>query len=237
MNKIQNKKVIYKDLHQADYLKTWKLQEKLLQHIISIKLKNKKSVNDEISLTPNYFLFVSHPHIFTLGKNGNLSNLLISNFKLQDIKAQFIKTNRGGDITYHGPGQIVGYPIFDLDNFFNDIHKYMRMLEEVIIKTVNFYGIKGERSNGETGVWIDVNKPFARKICAIGVKASQWVTIHGFALNLSPNLSYFDYIVPCGIKNKYVTSLEKELGISVKTNEVKKVIKKYFSEIFDLEWI
>ncbi|MCO6565296.1 MAG: lipoyl(octanoyl) transferase LipB [Apibacter sp.] len=237
MNKIQNKKVIYKDLHQADYLKTWKLQEKLLQHIISIKLKNKKSVNDEISLTPNYFLFVSHPHIFTLGKNGNLNNLLISNFKLQDIKAQFIKTNRGGDITYHGPGQIVGYPIFDLDNFFNDIHKYMRMLEEVIIKTVNFYGIKGERSNGETGVWIDVNKPFARKICAIGVKASQWVTIHGFALNLSPNLSYFDYIVPCGIKNKYVTSLEKELGISVKTNEVKKVIKKYFSEIFDLEWI
>ncbi|CVK16965.1 lipoyl(octanoyl) transferase [Apibacter mensalis] len=237
MNKIQNKKVIYKDLHQADYLKTWKLQEKLLQHIISIKLKNKKSVNDEISLTPNYFLFVSHPHIFTLGKNGNLDNLLISNFKLQDIKAQFIKTNRGGDITYHGPGQIVGYPIFDLDNFFNDIHKYMRMLEEVIIKTVNFYGIKGERSNGETGVWIDVNKPFARKICAIGVKASQWVTIHGFALNLSPNLSYFDYIVPCGIKNKYVTSLEKELGISVKTNEVKKIIKKYFSEIFDLEWI
>lgn len=237
MNKIQNKKVIYKDLHQADYFKTWKLQEKLLQHIISIKLKNKKSVNDEISLTPNYFLFVSHPHIFTLGKNGNLNNLLISNFKLQDIKAQFIKTNRGGDITYHGPGQIVGYPIFDLDNFFNDIHKYMRMLEEVIIKTVNFYGIKGERSNGETGVWIDVNKPFARKICAIGVKASQWVTIHGFALNLSPNLSYFDYIVPCGIKNKYVTSLEKELGISVKTNEVKKVIKKYFSEIFDLEWI
>jgi lipoyl(octanoyl) transferase len=237
MNKIQNKKVIYKDLHQADYLKTWKLQEKLLQYIVSIKLKNKKSTNNKTSLTPNYFLYVSHPHIFTLGKNGNLDNLLINNFKLQEIQAQFIKTNRGGDITYHGPGQIVGYPIFDLDNFFNDIHKYMRMLEEVIIKTVNFYGIKGERSKGETGVWIDVNKPFARKICAIGVKVSQWVTIHGFALNLSPNLSYFDYIVPCGIQNKYVTSIEKELGIYVNPNEVKEIIKKYFSEIFDLEWI
>lgn len=237
MNKIQNKKVIYKDLLHADYLKTWKLQEKLLQYIVSIKLKNKKSITNEINLTPNYFLFVSHPHIFTLGKNGNLDHLLISNIKLQEINAQFIKTNRGGDITYHGPGQIVGYPIFDLDNFFNDIHKYMRLLEEVIIKTINFYGIKGERSNGETGVWIDVNKPFARKICAIGVKASQWVTMHGFALNISPNLSYFDYIVPCGIQNKYVTSLEKELGISVNPDEVKKVIKKYFSEIFDLEWI
>lgn len=237
MNKIQNKKVIYKDLLHADYLKTWKLQEKLLQYIVSIKLKNKKSITNEINLTPNYFLFVSHPHIFTLGKNGNLDHLLISNIKLQEINAQFIKTNRGGDITYHGPGQIVGYPIFDLDNFFNDIHKYMRLLEEVIIKTINFYGIKGERSNGETGVWIDVNKPMARKICAIGVKASQWVTMHGFALNLSPNLSYFDYIVPCGIQNKYVTSLEKELGISVNPDEVKKVIKKYFSEIFDFEWI
>lgn len=237
MNKIQNKKVIYKDLHQADYLKTWTLQEKLLQYIVSIKLKNKKSTNNKTILTPNYFLYVSHPHIFTLGKNGNLDNLLINNFKLQEIQAQFIKTNRGGDITYHGPGQIVGYPIFDLDNFFNDIHKYMRMLEEVIIKTVNFYGIKGERSKGETGVWIDVNKPFARKICAIGVKVSQWVTIHGFALNLSPNLSYFDYIVPCGIQNKYVTSIEKELGIYVNPNEVKEIIKKYFSEIFELEWI
>ena len=237
MNKIQNKKVIYKDLLHADYLKTWKLQEKLLQYIVSIKLKNKKSITNEINLTPNYFLFVSHPHIFTLGKNGNLDHLLISNIKLQEINAQFIKTNRGGDITYHGPGQIVGYPIFDLDNFFNDIHKYMRLLEEVIIKTINFYGIKGERYIGETVVLIDVNKPMARKICAIGVKASQWVTMHGFALNLSPNLSYFDYIVPCGIQNKYVTSLEKELGISVNPDEVKKVIKKYFSEIFDLEWI
>lgn len=237
MYKIQNKKVIYKDLHQADYLKTWKLQEKLLEHIISIKLNNKKLSNSKSLLTPNYFLSVSHPHIFTLGKNGNFQNLLITNSKLQEIDAQFIKTNRGGDITYHGPGQIVGYPILDLDNFFNDIHMYMRKLEEVIIKTINHYGIKGDRSTGETGVWIDADKPFARKICAIGVKASQWVTMHGFALNLSPNLSYFDYIIPCGIKDKSVTSLEKELERNVDPYEVKKLIKKNFSEIFDFEWI
>ncbi|MDR1876390.1 MAG: lipoyl(octanoyl) transferase LipB [Flavobacteriaceae bacterium] len=238
MNAIQNKKVNYRDLKEAEYLSTWELQEKLLNSIIDIKLKNKHIPSDEHFLpTSNYFLFVSHPHIFTLGKNGDFQNLLINENQLKGINAQFVKTNRGGDITYHGPGQIVGYPILDLENFFTDIHKYMRYLEEVIIKTVEHYGVKGERSKGETGVWIDSGKPFARKICAMGVKASRWVTMHGFALNVNSDLKYFNYIVPCGIKNKAVTSLEKELGYKLDVEEVKQQIKNNFSEIFDVEWI
>lgn len=235
MNTILNKSIIYTDLHEVPYREAWKIQNKLLESIIDIKLKNKKNITLNNELTPNYFLFVSHPHIYTLGKNGDPHNLLINKSKLCEMHIDFIKTNRGGDITYHGPGQIVGYPILDLENFFTDIHKYMRNLEEVIIKTVDDYGIKGERSIGETGVWIDVGKPYARKICAMGVKASRWVTMHGFALNVNTDLSYFEHIIPCGIKNKAVTSLKKELGFSVNIDEVKNKVKKYFAEIFETE--
>ncbi|MDR2123332.1 MAG: lipoyl(octanoyl) transferase LipB [Flavobacteriaceae bacterium] len=237
MNILQNKKVIYTDLKEIEYLNAWELQERILNSIVDVKLKNKRTRVDDPLPTSNYFLVVSHPHIFTLGKNGDFHNLLVSENQLKEIDAQFVKTNRGGDITYHGPGQIVGYPILDLENFFTDIHKYMRYLEEVIIKTLQHYGIKGERSKGETGVWIDAGKPFARKICAMGVKASRWVTMHGFAFNVNSNLSYFSYIIPCGIKNKAVTSLEKELQHKVDMEEAKLLVKNNFAEVFDIEWI
>ncbi len=237
MNNIQNKKIEYLDLYEMEYLAAWKLQEDLLNSIVNIKLKNKNTNPENHIPSPNHFLFVSHPHIYTLGKNGDFNNLLINETQLKEIQAEFIKTNRGGDITYHGPGQIVGYPVLDLENFYTDIHLYMRNLEEVIIKTIGHYGIKGERSPGETGVWIDAGRPYARKICAMGVKASRWVTMHGFALNVNTDLKYFEYIVPCGIKNKKVTSLEKELGYKVDTEEVKKLIKSFFSDIFNSEWM
>ncbi len=236
MNEILNKKVHYRDLNEMPYTDAWNIQDELLNSIVQIKLKKKKENISHLT-TPNYFLFVSHSHIYTLGKNGDFSNLLIDEQFLRNLNAEFIKTNRGGDITYHGPGQIVGYPILDLENFFTDIHKYMRYLEETIIKTVEHFGIKGERSSGETGVWIDPGKPYARKICAMGVKASRWVTMHGFALNVNTDLHYFSHIVPCGIKNKAVTSIEKELGYKEDINKVKTVIKEKFSEVFDIEWI
>lgn len=236
MNLYKNKIVEYRDLHEISFNEAWDIQNKLLESIINIKIKNKKNIDEKKDLTPNYFLFVSHPHIYTLGKSGNSNNLLINENKLLEINAKFIKTNRGGDITYHGPGQIIGYPILDLENFFTDIHKYMRNLEEVIIKTISDYGIKGERSLGETGVWIDTGKPYARKICAMGVKASRWVTMHGFALNVNTDLNYFNNIIPCGIKNKAVTSIEKELGYSIDMNEVKNKVRNYFADVFELEW-
>ena len=205
-----NKFVEIQDLGLKDYKETWDYQEQLFKRIVDLKIKNRK---EETNLkTPNYFLFVEHPHVYTLGKSGDISNLLISEVKLKEIDATYYKINRGGDITYHGPGQIVGYPILDLENFFTDIHKYMRFLEEVIIKTLAEYGLKGERSKGETGVWFDVGTPFARKICAFGVRASRWVTMHGYALNVNANLGYFDHMIPCGIKGKAVTSLHVELG-------------------------
>ena len=182
-------------------------------------------------------LFVEHPNVYTLGKSGKYSHLLISEEELAQKNATFYKIDRGGDITYHGPGQIVGYPILDLDNFFTDIHKYLRFLEEVIIKTLADYGIKGERSPGETGVWIDVGTPFARKICAMGVRASRWVTMHGFAFNINADLSYFNYIIPCGIVDKSVTSLNQELGKNIPLQEVKEKIKFHFSNIFEAELI
>jgi len=226
-----NKQIIVKDLGHKDYKETWDYQESLFEEIVELKRKN-RAENTNLP-TPNYFLFVEHPHVYTLGKSGHIENLLIDEAALAKKGATFYKINRGGDITYHGPGQIVGYPIIDLENFFTDIHKYLRLLEEVIIRTLADYGIKGERSEGETGVWLDVGTPFARKICAMGVRASRWVTMHGFALNVNTDLGYFDNIIPCGIRGKAVTSLNVELSKEkVDTEEVKTLILKHFEEIF-----
>jgi len=226
-----NKQIIVKDLGHKDYKETWDYQESLFEEIVELKRKN-RAENTDLP-TPNYFLFVEHPHVYTLGKSGHMENLLIDEAALAKKGASFYKINRGGDITYHGPGQIVGYPIIDLENFFTDIHKYLRSLEEVIIRTLAYYGIKGERSEGETGVWLDVGTPFARKICAMGVRASRWVTMHGFALNVNTDLGYFDNIIPCGIRGKAVTSLNVELSKEkVDTEEVKRYILKHFEEIF-----
>ena len=233
------KEIYFKDLGKnQDYQKTWDFQEELLEDNIQIKMRNRnreKNGESDFEQTQNHLLFVEHPHVYTLGKSGHIENLLASQDFLSQIKATFVKTNRGGDITYHGPQQLVGYPILDLDNFKPDIHLYMRNLEEVIIRTISDYGLKGERSKGETGVWLDVGKPFARKICAMGVKASRWVTMHGFALNVNTDLKYFEYIIPCGITDKAVTSLERELGKKVPMDEVKEKVKKYFAEVFEAE--
>ncbi len=229
-----NKKVKIRDLGNKDYKETWDYQEDLFQEIISIKIRNRRE--DAGLETPNYFLFVEHPHVYTMGKSGDLENLLVSEAKLAEIGATFYKINRGGDITYHGPGQIVGYPILDLENFFTDIHKYLRLLEEMIILTLADYGIKGERSKGETGVWLDVGTPFARKICAMGVRASRWVTMHGFAFNINSDLGYFDHMIPCGIRGKAVTSLNVELGkAEVNMEEVKEKLKKHFTTLFEAD--
>jgi lipoyl(octanoyl) transferase len=229
-----NKQIEIQELGVKDYKDTWEYQEQLFKDIIDIKIKNRR---EETSLaTPNYFLFVEHPHVYTLGKSGHIENLLISVEKLSEIGATFYKNNRGGDITYHGPGQIVGYPILDLENFFSDIHKYLRFLEEMVIRTLAEYGLKAERSKGETGVWFDVGTPFARKICAFGVRASRWVTMHGFALNVNANLGYFDHMIPCGIKGKAVTSLNVELGKSeVSIEEVKEKLLFHFLDLVEAE--
>jgi lipoyl(octanoyl) transferase len=225
-----NKEIQLHDLGNKDYKETWDYQEHLFKQIVDIKIQNRRE--DTFLETPNYFLFVEHPHVYTLGKSGDLSNLLLSEKQLKAKEATFYKINRGGDITYHGPGQIVGYPILDLENFFTDIHKYLRFLEEVILLTLAEYNIIGTRSEGETGVWLDVGTPFARKICAMGVRASRWVTMHGFALNVNANLGYFDNIIPCGIKGKAVTSMHVELGKEVNEQEVKEKILKHFSTLF-----
>ncbi|MDX5326094.1 MAG: lipoyl(octanoyl) transferase LipB, partial [Bacteroidota bacterium] len=197
--------VEFRDLGVRDYKETWDLQESLFDQTVQAKFANRKLPEDQQMTTKNYLLFVEHPHVFTLGKSGDPANLLVTQEQLQDRGVGYYKINRGGDITYHGPGQIVGYPIFDLDHFFPDIHKYLRFLEEAIIQTIGEYGLKGERSPGETGVWLDVGTPSARKICALGVRASRWVTMHGFAFNVNADLKYFDMIVPCGISDKAVT--------------------------------
>ncbi|WP_299125268.1 lipoyl(octanoyl) transferase LipB [uncultured Winogradskyella sp.] len=231
-----NKTVNLKDLGLKDFKDTWDYQETLFKAILDTKIKNRRE--DAGLETDNHFLFVEHPHVYTLGKSGDLSNLLLSEEQLTEKGATFYKINRGGDITYHGPGQIVGYPILDLDNFFTDIHKYLRFLEEMIILTLAEYGLKTERSPGETGVWLDVGTPFARKICAMGVRASRWVTMHGFALNVNADLGYFDNIIPCGIRGKAVTSLNTELGVTkVDEAEVKRKLLKHFSALFEAEFI
>lgn len=229
-----NKRVDVEDLGNKDYKETWDYQEALFKSILDVKVKNRRENSNY--QTSNYFLFVEHPHVYTLGKSGDLSNLLLNEQQLIQKGANFYKINRGGDITYHGPGQIVGYPILDLDNFFTDIHKYLRFLEETIIYTLADYGLKGQRSSGETGVWLDIGTPFARKICAMGVRSSRWVTMHGFALNVNTDLGYFDNIVPCGIKGKAVTSLNVELGVeNVDVADVKEKILKHFSNLFEAE--
>lgn len=231
-----NKKIVLQDLGKKDFKDTWDFQETLFQKIVDVKIQNRKEETE--APTPNYFLFVEHPHVYTLGKSGDFSNLLLSEKQLAQRGATFYKINRGGDITYHGPGQIVGYPILDLENFFSDIHKYLRLLEEVIILTLAEYNIIGERSEGETGVWLGVGTPFVRKICAMGVRASRWVTMHGFALNVNADLGYFDNIIPCGIKGKAVTSLNVELGVEkVDEKEVKEKILKHFSNLFESTFI
>lgn len=232
-----NRRVQVLDLGLKDYKETWDYQEELFQDILNVKSQNRKDEADSRE-TDNYFLFVEHPHVYTLGKSGHLENMLLNEQQLKEKNATFYKINRGGDITYHGPGQIVGYPILDLDNFFTDIHKYLRFLEEVIIKVLADYGLKGVRSEGETGVWLDVGTPFARKICAMGVRASRWVTMHGFALNVNSDLGYFDHIIPCGIRGKAVASLNVELGVErIDEEEVKNKILNYFKEMFEAELI
>ena len=227
-----NKQIQLQDLGIKDYKATWEYQEDLFKAIVDLKIKNRR---EETAIpTPNYLLFVEHPHVYTLGKSGDSSNLLLSEKQLEVKGATFYKINRGGDITYHGPGQIVGYPILDLENFFTDIHQYLRFLEEVVILTLADYGLDCSRSEGETGVWLGVGTPFARKICAMGVRASRWVTMHGFALNVNADLGYFDHIIPCGIRGKAVTSLQVELGVSqVDLVEVQQKICKYFTQLFD----
>lgn len=230
-----NKNILLKNLGVKDYKDTWDYQTDLLQDIVDLKISNRK--NNESLQTDNHFIFVEHPHVYTLGKSGDLSNLLLNEKQLKEKGATFYKINRGGDITYHGPGQIVGYPILDLENFFTDIHKYLRLLEEVIILTLAEYGLKAERSKGETGVWLDVGTPFARKICAMGIRTSRWVTMHGFALNVNANLGYFDNIIPCGIRGKAVASMEAELGKKIPIEEVQEKILKHFKDLFEIKEI
>ena len=222
-----NKQLIIKDLGLKDYKENWDYQGVLFEKTVALKVQNKKQAT--YLPTPNHFLFVEHPHVFTLGKSGNLDHLLVSEAVLREKEASFYKINRGGDITYHGPGQIVGYPILDLENFFTDIHKYLRLLEETVILTLAEYGITATRSPGETGVWLDVGTPFARKICGMGVRASRWVTMHGFALNVNTDLGYFDLMIPCGIKGKAVTSMTAELnGVPQDMAAVKTRLLKHF---------
>lgn len=237
MNIKQNKQVYLEELGTLDYQSAWDYQERRMKEILDLKIANRKLADQEQHITPNYFLLVEHPHVYTLGKSGDEANMLANTEKLKEIEASYIKTNRGGDITYHGFGQVVGYPILDLENFYTDIHRYMRDLEEVILRTIAEYGLKGERSNGETGVWLDVGRPYARKICAMGVKASRWVTLHGFALNVNTDLRYFDYIIPCGIRDKQVASLHLELGKEVDIHQVHRHIVHHFEEVFQCEYI
>ena len=231
-----NKKIKIIDLGLMDYKKAWDFQQSLFDEIVEIKKRNRRNNLNEP--TPNYLVFVEHPHVYTLGKSGNPSNLLINKAQLKENKASFYKINRGGDITYHGPGQIVGYPILDLENFFTDIHKYLRFLEEIIILSLKNYSIEGERNEGKTGVWIDVSTPFPRKICAMGVGASRWVTMHGFALNANVDFSYFDNIIPCGVANNISTSISKETNAKkIDYDKLKAIIKKNFINVFQAELI
>ncbi|MCW3078556.1 MAG: Octanoyltransferase [Bacteroidetes bacterium] len=235
---IQNKNIIFEDLGVMDYKACWDYQEKLFNEIITQKIINRDLPKEKQIPTKNYLLFVEHPHVYTLGKSGDHKNLLVNESQLKEKEATYYKINRGGDITYHGPGQLVAYPILDLDNFFTDIHKYLRLLEETIILTLKDYGITAGRSKGETGVWLEEeDKIKARKICAMGVRCSRWVTMHGWGFNVNSNLDYFKNIIPCGINDKAVTSLNKELGRQVSMPEIKEKLKQNFSELFGAKLI
>ena len=235
---MKNNQVIFKDLGILDYKACWDYQETLFNETVALKIANRSVETESQIATKNYLLFVEHPHVYTLGKSGDTSHLLINEHQLEEKEATYYKINRGGDMTYHGPGQLVGYPILDLDHFFTDIHKYLRLLEETIILTLDEYGIKAGRSKGETGVWLDEDNTFkARKICAMGVRCSRWVTMHGWGFNVNSNLDYFKNIVPCGIQDKAVTSLNKELGQDVDMTEIKAKLKKHFAALFECEYL
>ena len=241
---MDKQKVIFRDLGKMDYKTAWDYQERLMQENVSIKSAvfsrqpaDKETVDCELP-TAHYLLFVEHPPVYTLGKSGNIGNVLMSEKQLEENGIQFFRTNRGGDITFHGDQQIVGYPILDLEKFYTDIGKYLRHLEEVIIATLADYGLRGARSAGETGVWLDPDIPGReRKICAMGVRTSRWITMHGFAFNVNTDLSFFNNIIPCGIQNKQVTSLEKELGRKIDFGEVKEKVKKNFEKVFEVELV
>ena len=228
-------KVVFQDLGLIDYKEAWDYQEKRFNEILDVKKNNRKENRQDPTLS--YLLFCEHPHVYTLGKSGDEKNLLVNEDYLKSRGATFYKINRGGDITYHGPGQIVGYPILDLDNFFTDIHKYLRFLEEAVILTLAEYGIESARSDGETGVWLDVGTDKARKICALGVRSSRWVTMHGFAFNVNCDLSYFGNIIPCGIVDKSVTSMQKELNREVDMQEVQQKLKGHLKNLFDFHFV
>lgn len=229
-------KVQFQDLGLIDYKEAWDYQEEVFKYNIDAKIENRKA-DKTVTETINHLLFCEHPHVYTLGKSGDESHLLLSEALLKQKGATYYKINRGGDITYHGPGQIVGYPILDLDYFFTDIHKYLRYLEEMIILTLAEYGIEAGRYEGYTGVWLDADNPLkARKICAMGVRCSRWVTMHGFAFNINANLDYFNNIVPCGITDKQVTSMQKELNREIDVNEVKEKLKNHFLKLFEAEF-
>lgn len=230
-------KTHFTDWGLIDYQIAWDKQEAILKEKIDLKLSQRKLSAENQTPIENHLIFCEHPHVYTLGKSGDIKNLLLDDVSLQKINAKFNTTNRGGDITYHGPGQIVGYPILDLEQFFKDIHKYMRFLEESIIKTLRHFDIKAERNKGLTGVWLDANTSEARKICAMGVRCSRWITMHGFALNVNTDLSYFDNIIPCGIHDKKVTSIEKEMDKKMDIEEVKLILKKELCEVFEMELI
>lgn len=238
MNAIINKQTEFIDLGLKDYQQAWDYQVALFEKILATKSANRDILPEEQKPTANHVIFCEHPHVFTLGKSGDEKNLLVPKDELNTVDASYYHINRGGDITYHGPGQIVGYPILDLENFFTDIHKYMRLLEESLIQTLKEFSVEAGRIPGLTGVWVDhENEKKARKICALGVKTSRWVTMHGFAFNVNSNLKYFDYIVPCGINDKAVTSLQQELGKEQDLNAVKGVLKNKIAEQFGLSWL
>lgn len=244
MNHLINKKVQFRHLGRMDYQEAWDYQEVLFKETVDLKIANRKVEPHAQLPTENYLLFVEHPHVYTLGKSGKESHLLLNEEGLQKHNARYYKINRGGDITYHGPGQIVGYPLLDLENFFTDIHKYLRLLEEAVIHTLSEYGIKSGRIDGLTGVWIDIDQNYPlngqvwnpRKICAMGVKSSRWVTMHGFAFNVNTDLSYFNHIVPCGIDDKAVTSMQNELGKEIDMVEVEEKLKNHIGHLFEMEW-
>ena len=233
MNQIE---VELEDLGLIDYKQCWDYQTKLFDSTVQLKIQNRKFPDNSIS-TKNHLIFCEHPHVYTLGKSGDLKNLLIDGQKRKEKNISFYKINRGGDITYHGPGQLVVYPILDLDYFFSDIHKYLRLLEEAVILTLQDYGVFGQRLEGFTGVWVDDKKETPRKICAIGVKCSRWVTMHGIGFNINSNLDYFKHIVPCGIEDKSVTSLQKETNQEIDMEELKLRFKKNFKNLFGINWI
>lgn len=238
MNEIINKKVIFRDLGLIDYQEAWDYQERIFAETVALKIKNRNLPASDQTPTPNYLLFLEHPHVYTLGKSGKQENLLLDDSQLDANEAKFYKINRGGDITYHGPGQLVGYPILDLDNFFTDIHRYLRLLEESVILTLAEYGILAGRIEGLTGVWLDhIEQKNPRKICALGVKSSRWVTMHGFAFNVNSDLNYFSHIIPCGIDDKAVTSLKHELGKEIPMQEIKEKMKAHLTSLFEMELI